>query len=94
VNEDWQSLKVGDQIRIIRMPSAESMADYVLPANTRRFYKRLIALKKRLAVYEIDRDGRPWIQCALRRNDGGLDYHFLAVDDDSWVRVKIRRRPG
>jgi hypothetical protein len=92
MNEDWRDLKVGDRIRIVRLPSAASMGGYVLPANTRRFYKRLIALKKRLTVYEIDRQGLPWIQCALRRKDGGLDCHFLAVNDDSWVRVKCRKR--
>jgi hypothetical protein len=93
MNEEWRSLKIGGRIRIVRLPSPESMDGYVLPANTRRFYKRLIALKKRLTVYEIDRDGLPWIQCQLRRRDGGLAIHFLAVNDDSWVRVKSRKKP-
>lgn len=95
MSENWRTLKVGDRIRIVRLPSAASMSvanGHVLPADTRRFYKRLMALKKRLTISEIDGDGRPWIQCTLRRKGGGLDYHFLAVDDDSWVRVKSRKR--
>ena len=91
MKENWRKLKIGDRIRIVRLPSAASMDGYFLHADTRRLYKRLIALKKRLTVYEIDGDGLPWIQCALRRKDGGLDHHFLAVNDDSWVRIKSRK---
>jgi hypothetical protein len=32
----------------------------------------------------------PWIQCRFRRKNGGWEYHWLAINDDSWVRVKTR----
>ncbi len=30
--------------------------------------------------------------CRFRRKNGEWDYHFLAVNDDSWVRVKPRKK--
>jgi hypothetical protein len=41
-------------------------------------------------VYEIDEWGLPWIRCRFRRKDGSWEHHYLAIHDDSWVRVKPR----
>src|SRR5262245_57361756 len=89
---DWRTLRVGDRIRIVRQPTCfGSLApDTVLRPATRGLYKRLIALRRQFPVSEIDKDGRPWIQVCLREN-GRLERHWLAVDDDSWARVKPRR---
>lgn len=89
--EDWRELRVGDRIRIVRMPSAAALDGYALPRDTRRLYRMLIARNRPLRVYEID--GRwklPWVRCKFHTKSGRWEYHFLAVNDDSWVRVKSR----
>ena len=87
--EDWRHLRVGDRIRIVRMPSAGSLEGYVLPRDTRRLYRLLMARKRPLTVYEIDKRWRlPWIKCKFRTKNGRWEYHYLAVNDDSWVRVR------
>ena len=90
--EDWRTLSVGDRIRIVRQPTCFGTfaPGTVLWPETRRLYKRLIALRRRLCVSEIDKDGRPWAHFCLRKN-GRLECHWLAVDDNSWVRVRPRR---
>ena len=90
MTEDWRELRVGDRIRIVRMPSAAALEGYVLPRDTRRLYRLLIARNRPLLVYEIDERQLPWIKCQFRTKNGRWEYHFLAVNDDSWVRVKNR----
>src|SRR4051812_19665794 len=86
VAEPWQSLRVGELVRIVRIPG-HSVLGYHLHRDTRRLYKRLIDRKRPVRVYEIDKDGLPWIKCRFRYKNGRWDYHFLAINDDSWVRV-------
>lgn len=88
--ESWKSLRVGDLVRIVRIPGRDILG-YHLHRDTRQLYKRLIARKRPVKVYEIDKDGLPWIKCQFRRKSGGLEYHFLAINDDSWVRVNRRK---
>jgi len=92
MNERWRKLRVGDRIRIVRMPSETSMDGYKLPRDTRRLYKLLIARKKVLHIHEIDKRWKlPWVWCRLRQKNGRLEQHLLAVNDDSWEPVKSRR---
>ena len=58
--EDWRDLRVGDRIRIVRLPSAAAIEGYVFHADTRRLYKRLIARKRPLTIYQIDEMQLPW----------------------------------
>jgi hypothetical protein len=89
--ENWHQLRVGDRIRIVRMPSVASLEGNVLPRDTLRLYRQLIARKRPLRVYEIDERWRlPWIKCKFRTKNGRWEYHYLAVNDDSWVRVRSR----
>jgi hypothetical protein len=91
MREPWRDLRVGDRIRIVRMPSKAALEGYVLPRDTRRLYKLLIARNRPLRIYEIDKRWRlPWVQCRFRMKNGKWEYHYLAVNDDSWVRVKSR----
>ena len=83
-------LRVGDRIRIVRLPSAWDRPAYLVPPCTRRLYRRLIARGRPVRVYEIDRQGLPWIHCRFRRPDGRWEHHFLAIDAGSWVRVRKR----
>jgi hypothetical protein len=91
MTEDWRKLRVGDRIRIVRMPSYEALEGNTLHRDTRRLYRMLIARNRPLRVYEIDARWRlPWIKCKFRMKTGRWEYHYLAVNDDSWVRVKSR----
>jgi hypothetical protein len=90
MHEGWRTLRVNDRIRIVRMPSGIDAPRYVLPACTRRLYEKLIARGRAVRVYDIDEWGLPWIRCKFRRRNGSWEHHFLAVNDDSWVRVKRR----
>ena len=86
--EPWQTLRVGDRVRIVRLPYYADMPDRSFHPETRRLYKRLIARRRSLRVYEVDEEyGLPWIACRFRMANGRWEYHTLAINDDSWVRV-------
>lgn len=91
--EPWRSLCVGDRIRIVRMPSGIDELGYLFFAETRRLYERLIERGRSLRVREIDEQGLPWILCGFKLFDGTWEWHYLAVNDDSWVRVQHRIEP-
>jgi hypothetical protein len=88
--EPWRKLKVGDRIRVVRMPSEFTRPGYVVAAMTKKLYRDLIARGRSLRIAEIDGDGRPLVSCRFRLKDGRWEYHYLAVDDDSWVQVRPR----
>jgi hypothetical protein len=90
--ESWRDLRVGDHIRIVRYPTDWERPDYHVATCTRRLYRRLIARRRPVRVYEVDGDGLPWVRCRFRLARG-WEHHFLAVNDDSWVRVR-GRNPG
>jgi hypothetical protein len=90
MNEAWRNLRVGDRIRMVRLPSAWQQPGYQVPRCTRRLYRRLIERRRPVRVYRIDEGGLPWIRCRFRQADGAWEHHFLAVNDDSWVRVRRR----
>ena len=92
MTEPWQSLRVGDRIRIVRMPSGVDAPGYVFPACTRRLYERLIERGRPVRIFEITENGLPWIQCRFKMPDGNWEWHYLAVNDDSWVRVRHRHK--
>jgi hypothetical protein len=86
MDEPWRELRVGDQVRIVRRPQ-QGMPWSRLDNDARRLYDRLIAEGVVLAVSEIDEWGCPWIEYHWRHEDGSLEYHQLAIDDDSWELV-------
>jgi len=88
---DWRNLSVGDRIRIVRMPSGVDAPGYTFSDETRRLSQKLIARRRFVRVSQVDDDGLPWIHCRIRRKSGLWEYHWLAVNDDSWVRVLNRR---
>jgi hypothetical protein len=87
-NEPWRKLKVGDRIRIVRMPSDEPY----MQKDTRRLFKALIARNRPSRVFWIDEYKHPWIRCRIKRKNGSWDLHWLAVNDDSWLRVRRRKK--
>jgi len=86
----WHTLRIGDRIRIICFPGDWNRPRYYVPSCTRRLYKRLIERRRSVRVYKIDDQGIPWINCKFRRKNGTWEYHYLAINDDIWIRVKRR----
>jgi hypothetical protein len=91
--EPWRDLQVGDRIRIVRIPSEFDLPGYYVHRDTRRLYQRLIARRRSVRVYQVDSWGLPWIRCQFRRTNGRWEYHWLAINDDSWVKVKSHVHP-
>lgn len=90
MEERWKQLRVGDKIRIVRMPWYASAPDHTFLPETRWLYKKLIARGRSLRIFKVDELGLPWIRCRFRRRNGLWEHHWLAVNDDSWVLVKSR----
>ena len=94
--DDWRTLKVGDRVRIVRMPTGVDEPGYTFHPDSRRLYERLIDRCRRgrsLRVFEICEHGLPWVQHRYRDEDGVRHHEWLALNDDSWVRVKPRAKP-
>ena len=91
--QSWRDLRVGDRIRIVRLPTEWNQPGYHVPPCTRRLCLRLIQRRRPVRVNEIDDGGLPWIACRFCRRNGSWEHHFLAVNDDSWVRVRGRSTP-
>jgi hypothetical protein len=90
MKEPWRGLRIGDRVRIIRMPSDASTPGVSFFPETRRLYRKLIARSRPVRVFQIDEYGHPWVQCRFRLKDGRWEHHWLAIHDDSWVRVRSR----
>jgi hypothetical protein len=88
--EPWEQLLVGDCIRIVRVPAcvwAMPLRTRDGPEGTLRIYQKLIDKRVLLRVCEIDGQGIPWIRYTFRNKQQQWEYHWLAVNDDSWERV-------
>jgi hypothetical protein len=88
----WRQLRVGDKIRLVEMPSEFRQTGYYVHRDTIAVYKKLLARRRPLRVWQIDRDGLPWIRCWFRRPNGRWEHHYLAVNHSGLVRVKSRSR--
>lgn len=84
-------IQIGDLIRIVRLPPAFDLPSYSVHADTRQVFYRLLHRGRPLRVYEIDRQGLPWVRCQFRNRSGRWIYHSLAVGNDAWVKVRKRR---
>lgn len=87
-----RDLRVGDRIRIIRLPG-EGVPGYFLHPDTRRVFKKLMARGRSVRIARIDGQGAPWFACRFRRKGERLEWHELAVcqSDKNWVRVVPHR---
>jgi len=86
-------LKVGDRIRIIKLPG-EGVPGYYLHPDTKRVFKKLVARGRSVRIARIDEYGSPWYNCRFRIKSGRWEYHDLAVCnlDNNWVRVTPRHK--
>ncbi|WP_146602042.1 hypothetical protein [Novipirellula aureliae] len=83
----WKDLKIGDRIRIVKIPSVFAESHYHNGDwdETFALYRDLILRNMVVTVCEIDGAGRPWIEFDSLDADGNIASNSLAVDDDSWV---------
>jgi hypothetical protein len=92
--DDWQTLRVGDRIRIVRFPSDWEKPNWHVGPSTRALYQKLIERKRSVRISRIDESGCPWIEGRYdkreQKRNGGWTHWSLGMDDDSWVRVRRR----
>lgn len=90
-----RALRVGDLVRIVRVPPTWDTPGYVVPGCTRRLFLRLIERRRALRVAEIDERGQAWVWCRRRGRDGRIAQLGITLDEGCWVRVVPRvRRSG
>ncbi len=85
-------LRIGDRIRIVRLPGI-GVEGYYLHPDTRRVFRKLIERRTAVRIARIEH-GMPWYDCRFRKTKGSWESHSLAVCelDNNWVLV--RRRGG
>jgi hypothetical protein len=89
--ELWRGLRVGDRVRLVEIPAEFLQEGCFVHRETLRVYKRLIARKRALRVFQIDQWKLPWIQCRFRRKDGRWEHHWLAINHSGLRKVQSRR---
>jgi hypothetical protein len=89
---DRTALKIGDRIRLLRVPAGdleqrerelrEGAEDAGWTADT---IERILAQDPVVTISSIDEYGLPWFQYELKRANGKVEYHSLAImEDESW----------
>ncbi len=89
---DRTKLKVGDRIRILRVPDAdlaqrkrELAAGAEKAGWTADTIERIIELDPIVEINLIDEAGSPWFDVELPDPDGKIQYHSLMImEDESW----------
>jgi hypothetical protein len=87
-SDDWRSLKPGDRIRFVSMPTGFSRDN--CHEETLDAYRTLIARRRPVRVSHLDEWNMPWIRFRIRLPDGHWEHHELMVNHDGWVRVRAR----
>jgi len=91
-NESWRNLRIGDRVRIVRLPSDSLNPELHFDEETRAVFLQLIAANAILTIRDLDEFGHPWT-CSFNFdpdgtvNDGDGIGHSLALNDDSWEFV-------
>jgi hypothetical protein len=92
--ERWRQLRVGDRVRLLRVPESDlrqrerELRDGVeMPGWTADTLERILATDPVVTIFEIAEYGAPWFEYELAAADGSIEYHSLAItEDDSWTR--------
>ncbi len=89
---DRTRLKVGDRIRLLRVPQgdldqrARELRDGVEGAGwTADTIERIIDQDPVVTISSIDEYGSPWFECELMSAGGEIEFHSIAImEDESW----------
>src|ERR1700722_13513525 len=90
---DPKSLKVGDRVRFVSLPTEWSEAGYTLPPCDLSFMKKMIRRTWPSRIENIDEYGQPWISARIREKDGKLHFHWWAIFESTGRRL-VNRRVG
>jgi hypothetical protein len=90
-----KNLRVGDQIRILRVPDADlrQRKDEIergveMAGHTADTIDRIIAENPVVKIGQIDEFGYPWYEVTLIADDGEAEEHTLMVyDDGTWEKL-------
>lgn len=86
---DQPTLKVGDRVRVVRLPPAWFSPGFHVPSDTRRIYKLMISRRRAVRINEVDEHGA-WVQLHVRDNRDRIVRHFVTLDDGCCVRARKR----
>jgi len=82
-----QTLKIGDRVRVVRLPPVWSTPGWHVPRSTREIYRLMISRRRPVRIYEVDFTGA-WVHLQVRTKRGRLEHHDLTLDDGCWVKVR------
>jgi hypothetical protein len=88
-----RALKLGDRVRVVRLPPMWATPGCRVPASTRRIYKLMISRRRAVRIFEVNYTGA-WVRELVRGWGGRLEHHHITLDDGCWVRVRHRNVSG
>jgi hypothetical protein len=88
----WQSLRIGDRVRYIRIPG-QSVPGYYMHEDTRRLFERLIEERVVITIASIDDFGTPWARCFVDEADASFEELAIVDADDTWELVSEGHTP-
>src|ERR1700730_2313580 len=93
-SELWRTLKVGDQVSMVEIPSPSgTFRDWwKLHPETTRAYRYLLKRKHPLMIWMIDECALPWVKFQFRGRRGRMEYQSRALNDGGLNLVKRRRK--
>jgi len=93
--EQWRDLRVGDRIRLVRLPpDFDDLADFDEPGDgsVQDFYRDLLESGRLVTVTEIEA-GRPRATVHHVNGWGVPGCHDFPVDNDAWELVEPADQP-
>jgi len=78
----WQTLEVGDLIRLTHIPTEFTDSDSFLHQETLLIYQHLVQSQQILEVQSIDADGYPWVEYVWKKIDQPEEHHSLMLNHD------------
>jgi hypothetical protein len=87
---DPRTLKVGNLVRFVAIPTEWSQPGYTVHRESVAFMKKMIKRTWPSRVYEIDEYGQPWITARIRER-GKLCLHIWAIFESTGWRCVQRR---
>lgn len=92
MGDSWRNLRVGNRVRLLRVPESdlrqrerELRNGAEMAGWTADTLERILALDPIVTIDEVDEYGAPWFHVELAAADGSTEYHALAItEDESW----------